>query len=165
MTKFKTPDLITLDEHDGDFDKYNTAVYNIYIHDFISDRPFYKGNRIGTKKHPLIHKKEYTYYHLTHDGDDEQDRIPNLRRMERIRYPRSIITLYKSKEIKVWKNYRKGEQRILFYFQKEKYLTILTVRNGYLILWTAYFIEMDHTEKKLLKEYDAYIKAETAQKI
>jgi len=163
MEKLTIPDLITLDQYEGDFEKYNTAVYNIYMTDFMDDKPFFNSKRVKTKAHPLQDKKEYTYYHLTHDGNDESDRKPNMRRMERIRFPKPFIKNSNHSDIKVWRNKRCGDKRILLYHQEEKYLVILAERNNYVLLWTAYLVERDHSERKLLKEYKAFIKTETAQ--
>ena len=46
--------------------------------------------------------------------------------------------------------------------EAEKYLVVLEIRQEYALLWTAYPIERQHTEEKLLKEYEDYKKARTA---
>ncbi len=43
------------------------------------------------KKHPLVDGKEYTFYHITHKGNIENDRTPELRRCERIGWARPVI--------------------------------------------------------------------------
>ena len=44
----------------------------------------------------------------------------------------------------------------------ENYIVILTDRGEYYMFITAYYIETEHRKRKLLKEYEAYIKAKTA---
>ena len=44
--------------------------------------------------------KEYTYYHFTHSGDIETDRTPDMRRMERMPFPRPMIDNSNSKSLK-----------------------------------------------------------------
>jgi type I restriction-modification system DNA methylase subunit len=39
---------------------------------------------------------------------------------------------------------------------------LLTKRKGYLLFWTAFYIEENHTLRKKRKEYDIYIKTKTA---
>ena len=118
---------------------------------------------VATKKYPLESGKEHTFYHITHDGgESEEDRLPNFRRMERIRFPRFLIDNIEHPYLKVWENQRGGSTRILIYHPDEKYLVVLKKLQNYLLLWTAYLVDHSHQERKLLKEYEAYIKAKTA---
>ena len=60
-------------------------------------------------------------------------------------------------------NVRKVKDRLLIYHEEEeKYLVVLEIRQDYALLWTAYPIERQHTEEKLLKEYEDNKKARTA---
>ena len=68
---FKLPDLIELSDFGGDFHKYLEAVYECFKHDFISQRPIFRGARLGLKKYPLSQGKEATFWHMTSEGDDE----------------------------------------------------------------------------------------------
>lgn len=163
MTKFKLPKLMLLSDYDGDFEKYNNAVYNRFKMDFIEDRPFYNSKRVVVIELPLIDGKEYGYYHLTHSGKIETERIPNPRRMERIGYPKPIISNSKNDAILVWENDRNRKQNVLLYHKKEKYLVILTKRTKHFFLITAYIVDNPNNERRLLKEYKDFIKNETAQ--
>ncbi|MNH30689.1 hypothetical protein D3C79_909980 [compost metagenome] len=44
--------------------------------------------RLGLKRHPVIQGKEATFWHMISEGNDEAERLPDLRRCERIRWPR-----------------------------------------------------------------------------
>ena len=44
----------------------------------------------------------------------------------------------------------------------ENYIVILTDRGEYYMFITDYYIETEHRKRKLLKEYETYIKAKTA---
>ena len=59
-------------------------------------------------------------------------------------------------------NTRKGKDRMLIYHEAEEYLVVLEIRQDYVLLWTAYPIERQHTKEKLLNEYEDYKKARTA---
>ncbi|MDR3226089.1 MAG: hypothetical protein LBT56_00260 [Prevotellaceae bacterium] len=156
------PNLIELSAFDGNFEKYNAAVYEIFKSDFVIQKPIFQGKRLNLKSHPYIDNKEYTYYHFTHSGDIENERVPDLRRMERIRFPKPMINSSYSKNLKVWRNKRGTKNRILIFCEKEKYLVILEDRKNYILPWTAYYLEHDNRIKKLRKEYEKYIKTETA---
>jgi hypothetical protein len=157
------PSIITLESFNGNFDSFYSAVYAIFFKDFVKSRPTFQGTKLRLKSHPFIDGKEYTFYHFTHDGDIEKERLPNLRRMERIPWPRPIIDNSISSELKVWRNTRGRNNRILIYYDKFDYLIVLEDRGDYILPWTAYLVDYKNQKEKLLTEYNAYKKTETAQ--
>lgn len=157
---FNLPDLILLEDYGGDILTYLEDVYQVFCNDFVRSKPTFQGVRLGLKKYPIIEGKEYTFYHMTHSGDIESDREPDLRRMERIPYPRPIIDNSTHADLKVWKNQRGNDTRILIWHENESYLVILTQRKDYILPWTAYLVEQEHRKRKLMKEYTDYIKGE-----
>ena len=157
------PDKITLEEYGGDFSSYLEAVYAIFRRDFVDSRPVFEGTRLGLKKHPFIDGKEYTFYHFTHDGDIEKERLPNLRRLERISFPRPMIDNSTHPFLKVWRNKRGTNERILIFHEDESYLIVLEDRGDFILPWTAYLVEYKNRRIKLMEEYLAYKKAKAAQ--
>jgi len=157
------PDLMYLNEYGGNFPNYFTAVYAVFENHFLKSNPFFHGIRVSAQKFPLVDNIHRTFYHITHKGEDEQNRIPDIRRMERIRFPKFIIDGCPHKDFLIWKTLRGRDTRILIFNEVEGYLIVLTERKGYNLLWTAYFVEHNHQKRKYIKEYQEYIKAETAQ--
>jgi hypothetical protein len=100
------------------------------------------------KKHPLHQGKEATFWHFITKGEEEAERIPDLRRCERIKWPKPIIENNGDMIIKTWENVRNGEKRILLFIEEENYLVVLAGRNGYLLPWTAYYGGTSRTSKK-----------------
>lgn len=156
---FELPELIELSNFGGDFKIYLEAVYESFKNDFITNRPSFRGIRMGLKKYPLSEGKEATFWHMTSKGDDESTREPDLRRMERIKWPSPIINLSEHPYLKVWENTRKNKTNILIFHEGENYLVVLRKANDYVLPWTAYLVEDNARKKKLLKEYDEYIKS------
>lgn len=152
------PDLITLEEYGGDIEAYLEAVYEIFKSDFIINRPSFQGKRLALKKYPLVDGKEYTFYHFTHDGDIESERVPNLRRLERIRFPNPMINNSTHPYLKVWRNQRGKSNRILIFHEGESYLVVLDDRTEYILPWTAYLVEYKSRREKLLAEHDHWHK-------
>ena len=157
------PDLIELSEFGGNFSEYLEAVYELFKQDFITKRPVYRGIRLGLKKHPQFEGKEATFWHMTSEGKDEATRTPDLRRMERIKWPAVLINHSEHPHLKVWENSRGTETNILIFHEDENYLVVLRKRREYILPWTAYFIEYTNRKKKLLKEYEDYIKSKERQ--
>jgi hypothetical protein len=160
---FNLPDLILLEDFGGSFNDYLDAVYDAFEKDFIRRKGTYLGKRLALKHHPIQDGKSYTFYHMTHEGKDESNREPDLRRCERIRWPRPMIDFPSCCQLKVWSNQRGRSKRILIYHEEENYLVVLDDRGDYLLPWTAYVVNHHHQQSKLLREYETYKKAEAAK--
>ena len=161
---FELPELIYLEDFGGNIQEYLEAVYKIFETDFILKRPVFEGKRLGLKKHPLVEGKAYTFYHFTHSGTDENNREPDFRRMERISFPKAMISNSRHSYLKVWRKKLSGNRnRILIYHEEEAYLVVLDDRGEFILPWTAYPIEYPNMRRRLLKEYQEYKKAEAAK--
>mgnify|MGYP002682383615 CR=1 FL=1 len=101
------PPLVLLEESNGDWNNYLTILYEIFKTDFIDTQCNYRGIKIAIKKHPQIDDKEATFWHLISEGENEETRTPDIRRCERIRWPKSVIEKVPDEKIKV---YDKGVQ-------------------------------------------------------
>ncbi|MCF0218985.1 MAG: hypothetical protein HUK14_04310 [Muribaculaceae bacterium] len=153
------PELVKLEDYGGNFAVYLEAVYELFKQEFIYQRPAYRGIRLGLKKHPLEGGKEATFWHMTSEGKDETTRTPDLRRMERIRWPSVLISESEHPYLKVWENIRGTKTNILIFHEEENYLVVLRKGSDYIIPWTAYLIDYPNRKERLLKEYAAYIKS------
>ncbi len=157
------PPLVLLDDFEGDWQAYLDAIYDFFKQDFVNYKPVFQGRRLGLKRHPLSLNKEATFWHMIQEGGIEDDRTPDLRRCERIRWIKPIIEGVGGDEVKIWWNQRNSEKRICLWYEKENYLVILADRGNYLLPWTAYLVEQPHRKRKLQKEYEACLK-DQAQK-
>ena len=156
------PELIFFENYNGVWEDYLEAVYAIFYNDFVKSIPSYRGIKLSLKKHPMIDGKEATFWHIITSGQNEEERLPDIRRCERIGWPKPIIENDRDPVLKVWQNKRRGDTRILLWFEQEEYLVVLSERRGYLLLWTAYMVTRIHQKKKLKKEYETYINAKAA---
>jgi hypothetical protein len=162
ITPLKFPRLELLQNYGGNFKTYFIAVYSIFESHFIKNKTFFNGIHVTAKKEPEVDGIHRTFYHITHEGQDEQNRMPDFARMERIRFPNFMMTNCPNEELLIWKNLRGRDTRVLIFNLTQQYLVVMTERKGFNLFWTAYYIEQNHSKKKLLKEYEAYIKAKTA---
>lgn len=160
---FELPEIICLEDFGGDINTYLEEVYAIFKRDFVDSKPTFEGTRLGLKKHPEVAGKAYTFYHMTHTGKQEDDREPDLRRCERIGFPRPMIDNSNHPYLKVWRKNHKGHNRILIYHEEEEYLVVLEDRGQYILPWTAYLVTYKNQRRRLMEEYEAYKNAETAQ--
>ncbi len=147
------PPLVELADYHGDWANYEAALYEFFRADFITSAPQFDGQPVGLKRHPMIQGKKATYWHCISEGKGEADRLPDLRRCERIRWPRPCIE--HGTELKIWTEERHGEDRIHLWLETEGYLVVLAVRNGYVILWTTFVVKLEHERRKFTRRYEA----------
>ena len=67
----KLPDLVLLEEYQGNWDAYLDALYQGFALDFIIDKPVFQGKRLGLKRYPVILDKEATFWHMISSGEIE----------------------------------------------------------------------------------------------
>jgi hypothetical protein len=103
----------------------------------------------------VIQGKEATFWHLISEGELESDRLPDLRRCERIRWPRPVIEHTTEPVIKVWENERGSEKRVCLWLESAEYLVVLARRKSYVLIWTAFPVTEAHRKRKLQREYEA----------
>ena len=156
------PELVLFSEYNNEWPQYEEALYAFFRKDFILSRPRFSGVRLGLKRYPYEYGKEATFWHMISEGNKEDDRTPDLRRCERIRWPKPVIEHAEEVVIKAWENKKRGETRICLWLESQEYLVILARRKGYVLLWTAYPVTENHRKAKLRREYEAYKTANAA---
>lgn len=165
MIEVDLPEIIELSDFNGDWPSYINEVYRVFKRDFIIEKCRFRGNQLRMKKHPVMDGKEYTFYHMTHSGNDEKNRQPDLRRCERIAWAKPCIEKCDAWKLKIWEQERKGDKRICIWLELDgepDYFIVLNVRKGYLIPWTAFVIEYNHQRRKKQKEYEEWLKKQKA---
>lgn len=160
------PPLVFLEQFGGEWHRYIEAVYAYFKADFVDSRPQFQSRTIGLKRNPILDGKEATFWHITSEGKEQDKRVPDIRRCERIRWPRPIIEHHDSNAIRCWSNVRvntrrRNERRFVLWFYAEDYVVVLADRGGYVLLWTAYYVSWGHTRRKLLRDYEDYGKRQT----
>lgn len=150
------PELVLLKDSNGNWEQYLEVLYGYFKQDFVHNAPLFRQKKLALKRHPISKGKEATFWHLISEGKSEEDRFIDLRRCERIRWPKPIIENSYDNYVKVWKNIRRNEVRICLWLEKQEYLVILAERKGYILLWTTYMVTRPHRKKKLQKEFEAY---------
>lgn len=153
------PPLILFENHKG-WKTYIDAVYKVFYYDFVQSRPFFAKLPIYVRQHPSYDNKGATFWHLISEGTEESERTPDLRRCERISWPKAIIENLNENEVKIWETTRtwKGQQqrRINFSNENFSYLVVIASKPKGFDLVTAYGIESTHRREKLKKEFDLF---------
>lgn len=152
-----------MEDFSGNYTNFIDAVYKIFEQDFIKYHPSFGGFKLRLKFYPEYQNKAYTFYHMTHTGDIENERIPDLRRCECMPWGRPTIEKVTEYCLKFWEQTRNGKHRVCIWLQTENdvdYFFILDVRKTYILPWTAFVAEHSHQVRKKEKEYHQWLKAQ-----
>ena len=107
----------------------------------------FRGEPVNCRRHDEVAGRWASYWHLVQEGKVEEDRLPDLRRCERLRWvPWVIQNAVQHPEIQEWQNVRKTEVNMLLWY-REEYLVILGRRNDYWLLRSAYCTEQSVTAR------------------
>lgn len=134
--------------------KYLLFIYSKYEADFVQTTPRFKGINIGVKREPRTQGMDWAFWHIIQTGKNEESRIPDLRRCERISWPRPIIENCEEGCIKIWENIRDGKPRICIWYEEIRYIVILIKKKAGACFLTGYPIDRPHTERKIKQEYE-----------
>lgn len=150
------PPLLQLSDFGGDWERYLAAQYALFRRDFIDTMPMcFNPKRWAVKRYPLSAGKEATFWHVTSEGRSEEDRIPDLRRCERIGWIRPMLEARGSDRVRCWKTVRNGEERPIVALPDFSFLVVLSERKEYVMLWTAFYVPGIRRREKYRKEWEA----------
>ena len=157
--EIKLPAKIYLEDYAGDYHKFIDAVYKVFENDFIKHKTKFGSHVLKMKFIPKFQEKAYTFYHMTHEGEDENNRTPDLRRCECMPWAKPVIENVQNWNLKFWRQSRnRSENRICIWLEcseevEDDYFIILEVRETYVLLWTAFMSKYSNSIRKKVKEY------------
>lgn len=153
------PALVLLENYQGNWHSYIDAVYRYYCRDFVEHKPCFQKVPIFVRYEPSYQLKGATFWHLVSEGNEESERLPDIRRCERICWPRAVIE-HSFSDIRIWETTRpwknQQQKRINLALDDFSYLVVLGARAQGLDLVTAYPIDRTHTREKKRKEYETF---------
>lgn len=160
------PDLLLLEDSQGNWKTYLEGLHRRFMADFVDSKPAWPGKRFALKRHPEYDGKSATFWHLISEGNEESERIPDMRRCERIGWPRPMIDEFDDAEpgttgcrVVWWVEERKGEQRYLLALDDFSYVVVVADRGEYVLPWTAFCCEYSHQRDKRRKAFERFWEA------
>lgn len=152
------PELIKLNDYQGNWPEYLEAIYNAFSQDFKVDGIKYVDKQVGFIFQPFYRGKEFSFWHMITEGKVEDERIPDIKRCERIKWPKFIIEHGGNKKVKVWvskKRNKKGriKNRVCFAVGDFDYFVVIEIRKDIFIFCTAYPI-LKHGRRKIRDDYN-----------
>lgn len=152
------PPLILLNDYSAN--EYLEVVYKVFEKDFEYSKPKFGNYVVKLKRHPLYDNKSATFWHMISEGEVESERMPDIRRCERIGWIRPIMEKFdpdqSSNDIAWWIEKKKGEERFHLALMDFSYLVVVAIRKDFVLPWTAFLVEYEHQRRKLKKRYENY---------
>jgi hypothetical protein len=153
------PDLVLFNAFGGDWNAYEAELHRIFLAELARGGLRFRGWPVNCRRIPETGGRWASFWHLVQEGRIEDDRTPDLRRCERIRWVRWIIENNAAHpEIDEWQNRRGSETNTLLWY-REEYLVVLGQRRDYWLLKTAYCTDQRGRIAKLRRERDAFRRA------
>jgi hypothetical protein len=161
VNKITLPELVTLNQHNGDWSIYVEVIYKYYLDEVADSKLTYQSLPIRCQFRPLYNNKGFGFWHCISEGNDEEKRIPDMRRCERIRWIAWVIRHAQSNsenKITYWENKRGSNTHLVIFLEEENYVVILAKRTAYYLFKTAY-CTAPQRKKQLIRERDEYWKS------
>ena len=162
------PSLILLSEYGGIWDVYFETVYSVFETDFVHSKPKFGTYRVNLKHHPSYDGKSATFWHMISEGNIESERVPDIRRCERISWVKYFMEKFNgdkpdgNSKLLWWIEIRHGrggrEERIHLTNSNYDYIVVIANRKQYVLPWTAFYVEYDHQRRKYKKKFQEYWK-------
>ena len=162
------PELIELSQYGGDWQTFINAAYDYYANDFIRDEPTLLGRTVKSKRRVAYNGQDHSFWHCIeeHAGGlrNEENRIPKISLVERIRWPRPIIEhVARTPGVLAWTEIYHGHgtsKRAHLFVEDEDYCVVLEPRGKdqygkprYYFLWTTFLCETEDQHNKMLRRY------------
>ncbi len=156
------PDIVPC-KNLADYAMYEECLYKgIFIKDFVKSSLVFNNAIVEIRVYPKTDGKEEAFYHITcKDYTRKRDRVPDLRRAERVVWIKPILRNYelcngcgKCNGIYVWKEPYKNTSRIYVFLVDERYIIILEPKKTYYLLITAFYVDRDDRYEDFIERYE-----------
>jgi len=134
-------------------------LYAVFERDFKATHPVYGGKAVRYFS-DVEDGKEVIFWHMTHRKEGlTEERLPDMRRCERLPWVRAIIENSNKREVVAW-DYKEADGSIRTYLWLKDFDFLVLMkkyRDGSRRLITSYFIDYPHKRRKLEKKYNKRI--------
>lgn len=145
----------------GEWAAYEDQVYAAFLDSFVRQDIRFKGWRVSAQYRPETRGKHFSFWHTISEAPEkhnrnEDDRIPDLRRCERIHWIAWVIEQADNEGFKWWENIRKGQTHVVIWAEDHDFAVVLAKRRDYYVLKTAYAEIRSHRRATFEREWREY---------
>ena len=126
----------------GDWDRYEEKLYRAYLETVVDADLKFQGLPVRSQFRPETKGKGFSFWHIISEGPSEEERTPDLKRCERIKWIGWMIEHATSHlDLSWWENRRGRNTHVVIWHEKESFAVVLAKRNRYYLLKTAYWVK------------------------
>ena len=158
------PDLLCFE---GDWQAYEDRIYQAFLESLVYATVSFRGWRVNARRHPETKGKSYGFWHVISEAPqsnnrNEGERIPNLRRCERIRWIAWAIEQADkgADDFSWWENRRGREVSVVIWAERLDFVVVLARRREYYLLKTAFCELKPHRRESFKRERAAFYQAQ-----
>ena len=153
-------DLPPLEEMFSPWQEYEDHLYQIFMDTVVNGSLRFRGLPVKSQYRPESKGKGFSFWHLISQGDKEDERTPDPRRCERIRWLAWFVENAAScHELTWWENRRGNNTHVVIWHESERFAVVLAKRKGYYLIKTAYSVR-SRRENTFRKERERFWRAQ-----
>lgn len=148
---------------EGDWPSYEEDVYEAFLETFVRPNIEFRGYRVTAPYRPETRGKHFSFWHIISEAQhpqnqNEDERIPDIRRCERIRWIAWAIEQADAGAdgFSWWENVRGRNTHVVIWAELWDFAVILAERRGYYVLKTAYYNCRSGRRRAFEKERDKF---------
>lgn len=127
----------------GDWPSYENVIYLAFLESFVRAGIQFRGLRVTAQFRPETNGKGYSFWHTISESPDqnnrdENERIPDMRRCERILWISWVIQNAGGGGFPWWENTRGRDTHVVIWARDHDFAVVLAKRSDYYMLKTAY---------------------------
>ena len=144
----------------GDWRTYEDEIYQAFVQSFVEAELRFRGWPVRAQYRPATRAKGFSFWHVISEAPhrenrNEDDRIPDLRRCERILWIPWLIANAGGEQIPWWENRRGRNTHVVIWAREHDFAVVLAKRRGYYVLRTAYAELKPHRQATFEAEWAA----------
>ncbi len=148
----------------GEWPAYEEIIYEAFLESFVRPNVEFRGWKVSAQFRPETRGKGFSFWHTISEAPDpnnrnEDERIPNFRRCERIRWIRWVIENAGTEGFLWWENIRGRDTHVVIWAREHDFAVVLGKRQDFFVLKTAYAEIKPHRRKTFEAEWSAFWEA------
>lgn len=134
------PELLIFD---GSWPEYEELLHKVFMDTIWNNELVFCGLPVKVRRHKEYKGRHFGFWHLTSEGEKEEERTPDFRRCERLYWVSWVImNIDKAPGLfSWWENKRGSEKHVILWCEKYDYAVILAKRDGFFLIKTAYVVD------------------------
>jgi hypothetical protein len=142
------------------WDEYENYLYQIFLDTVVNAKLTFRGLPVKSQYRPETRGKGFSFWHLISEGETEEDRTPDFRRCERIRWLATFIQEAETTDsLYWWENKRGKDTHVVIWHEAEEFAVVLAKRKDYYLIKTAYIVKSGR-RKTFKKEHEEFWQAQ-----